>query len=109
MEKALQKYRDEYVSKSRSIVTCTPPTEFETDLTDAVGIVKEIIIVDNTVIGELHLFKLPKAESVEEAINSGKLHMRTAGIGKMTEQADGTFKIEDGYEIISCFLTDDPA
>lgn len=109
IEKALQKYRDEYVSKSRAVVTRNPPTELEPNLMDTVGIVKDIIATDDEVLAEIQFLNLPKAQGLEEALTSGKLYMRTAGVGKMTKQTDGTFKIDDGYEFLSCFLTDDPA
>ena len=109
IEKALQKYRDEYVSKSRAMVTRNIPTQNDIDLGDVVGIVKDIITTDEEVLAEVQFLNLPKAQGLEEALTSGKLYMRTSGIGKMTKQADGTFKIDDGYEFISCFLTNDPA
>jgi hypothetical protein len=46
---------------------------------------------------------------LEEGLKSGKLHLRTSGIGTITKQDNGTYKIEDDYELISCFITDVPA
>ena len=109
IEKALQKYRDEYVIKTRAFVTKKPPESPTVNLLDTVGVIKEIIVVDNTVMADVEFLNVPEAKIFETALYSGKLHLRTAGIGSIHKQDNGTYTVGEDYQLTSCFLTDDPA
>ena len=69
----------------------------------------EIIVVDNTVMADVEFLNVPEAKIFETALYSGKLHLRTAGIGSIHKQDNGTYTVGEDYQLTSCFLTDDPA
>ena len=110
MEKAIEKYRQDFITEQRSFVVKTIPEDETVNLLNAVGIIKEISIEDNKVVVDVEFLPaLPDAPIIEEALKTGKLHLRSSGIGSMHQQPDGTYKINDDYEFICCFVTNNPA
>jgi hypothetical protein len=109
MEKAIAKYKKEFIDEDRAFIQKQLPGDSCINLKDCVGVVKEIKIEDNTVFVEAEFFpKVPGGLITEEGLKSGKLSLRTHGMGSIRLQPDGTFKIGDDYELISTFATDDP-
>ena len=110
MEKVIAKYKKEFVDENRAFIQKQLPGDSCVNLQDCVGVVKEIKIEGDTVFVEAEFLPtLKDASLIEEGIKSGKLHLRTHGIGSMRLQPDGTQKVADDYEFISCFATDNPA
>ena len=110
MEKAIEKYKKEFVDEQRAFILKEIPGESCVNLKNVIGVVKEIKVEDNTVFVEAEFF--PNVNSgtvIGDAIKEGKLSLRTHGIGSMRLQPDGTQKIGEDYEFISCFATDNPA
>jgi hypothetical protein len=109
-EKALKKYLDEQVAPKRAMIVSKIPEDMTVNLHDVIGVVKDIRIEENQVVIEAQFLpELKGALLAEEGINSGKLHLRSAGVGSLHKQADGTYTIGDDYEILSFFVTDNPA
>lgn len=105
IKRELKKYRETYVKERRAfIVNKLPPTS-SVNLTDVIGVVEEIHIKNDKVIVKIKFFSDLYRQLVEE----GKLSLRTSGIGTLTKQPDGTYIVGDDYELISCFVTNEPA
>lgn len=110
MEKAIAKYKKEFVDENRAFIQKKLPGDSCINLHDCVGVVKEIKIEGDTVFVETEFFpQVPDGLKSEEAFKSGKFSLRTHGMGSMRLQPDGTQKIGEDYEFISCFATDNPA
>jgi hypothetical protein len=110
MEKALEKYKKEFVDEKRAVVQKKLPETPGVNLLDVIGIVKEVIIEGNEVLMDVEFFpNVPEGLVTEAAITGGTLHLRTHGIGSIHLQDDGTYIVGDDYEFISCFVTNDPA
>ena len=110
MEKALAKYKKDFIDERRAFVQKQLPGDSMVSLLDVVGVVKEFIIEGDKVIMDVEFLpNVPDGLRVEEGLKSGKLSLRTHGIGSMRLQDDGTYIIGEDYEFISCFATDDPA
>lgn len=110
MEKAIAKYKKDFVDENRALVQKKQPGNSMVSLLDCVGVVKEITIEGDKVVVDVEFLPNVKDGNViEEGLKSGKLHLRTHGMGTIHKQDDGTYKIGEDYEFISCFATDDPA
>ena len=110
MEKALEKYKKEFIDEKRAFVQKKIPETTMVNLLDCIGIVKEVIIEGNEVLMDVEFFpNVPEGLMTEVAITGGHLHLRTHGMGSMHLQHDGTYIVGDDYEFISCFVTNDPA
>ena len=110
MEKALAKYKKDFIDERRAFVQKQLPGDSMVSLLDVVGVVKEFVIEGDKVIMDVEFLpNVPDGLRVEEGLKSGKLSLRTHGIGSMRLQDDGTYIIGEDYEFISCFATDDPA
>ncbi len=109
-EKVLKKYIDEQIAPKRAMIVSKIPEDTTVNLHDVIGVVKDIRIEENQVVVEAQFIpELKEALIAEEGINSGKLHLRTSGVGSIHKQTDGTYTIGDDYELLSCFITDIPA
>jgi hypothetical protein len=110
MEKAIAKYKKDFVDEGRAMIQKKLPGDSCINLHDVVGVVKEIKIEDDTVFVEAEFLpQVPDGLKSEEALKSGKFSLRTHGLGSIHMQPDGTFKIGEDYELISTFLTNEPA
>ena len=106
MEKAIAKYKEEFIDMNRSVVTNKIPDSDTVNLADTVGLVTEIKTEGDTVFANVVFFpKMNGALIAEAGLQSGKLSLRSHGLGTLTKQADGTYLVGEDYEIISCFLT----
>ena len=109
-KKVLKKYIDEQIAPKRAMIVSKIPEDTTVNLHDVIGVVKDIRIEENQVVVEAQFIpELKEALIAEEGINSGKLHLRTSGVGSIHKQTDGTYTIGDDYELLSCFITDIPA
>ena len=109
-EKALAKYKKEFIDERRAMVVKRQPEQAITNLLDVVGVIKEISYEGDKVIAEVEFLpNVPDGLSCEAGVKCGKLSLRTGGLGSMEKNAEGHYVIKDDYEITHCFLTDDPA
>lgn len=46
---------------------------------------------------------------IRSLLEEGKVSVRMSGIGTLTKQEDGIYKVENDYQIDSFFITNDPA
>jgi len=107
-EKAVAKYKEEFIDMNRSIVTNKIPESAAVNLEDTVGIVTEIKTEGDTAFANVEFFpKMTGAQMAETGLKSGYLSLRTHGIGSIKKQEDGTYVIGEDYELISCFLTNE--
>ena len=106
MKRELKRYRKTQVKERRAFVfNKLPPTSTSVNLKDVIGLVKAIHINKNKVIVEVEFH----SDFYRQLVEEGKLSLRTSGMGTLIKQKDGTYKISNDYELICCFLTDDPA
>ena len=105
--KALQKARKDLLNENRFLILKKQPESSTVSLLDAVGVITDIQIEGDDVFAEVSFF--PNVRGLRETIEQKKMFLRTAGIGTLINQADGNYRVSDDYELISCFLTDDPA
>jgi hypothetical protein len=107
-EKAVAEYKAKYIDNQRAVVTSKPPEGETISINDVVGVVKEIKTEGNTVTAEVIFLNIPDEFAMQQALNDGVLSIRTAGIGEIKKQEDGTYLVGEDYKIISCFLTNEP-
>jgi len=107
-EKAIAKYEADFISKNRAIVTSRIPESTTVNINDAVALVKEIKTEGDTVTAEVVFLTVPNGLAMQHALQSGALSLRSHGIGSIKKQEDGTYLVGEDYEIISCFLTNEP-
>jgi hypothetical protein len=109
-EKALAKYKKEFIDERRAMVVKRQPECAITNLLDVVGVIKEITFEGDKVMAEVEFLpNVPDGLSCEAGVKCGKLSLRTGGLGTLDKKEDGTYVIREDYEITHCFLTDDPA
>jgi GTPase involved in cell partitioning and DNA repair len=105
MKRELKKYRKVFIQENRALVVNKQPESSTVNLPDVIAVVKKATIKKNKVIVEVEFF----SDFYRQLVKDGKLSLRTSGLGTLIKQKDGTYKIGDDYELICCFLTDDPA
>lgn len=97
------------IEKNRVFVTYTPPsTNGWVPIHSVAGIVKELYIDKNNLIADIEFINTPNALHAEIAVQKGISHVRTAGLGSI-KTIDGIVYVQEDYELICCFLTDNPA
>lgn len=110
VEKALDKYRKEFINERRALVVKRLPETSAIDLRDVIGTVKEATIEDGKIMMDVEF--LPQCEGAIAAdigITNGKFALRTSGMGTMKKDKDGNDVVQEDYELISVFVTDNPA
>ncbi len=95
------------IHEDRLFVVEKQPKSTVTNVNDIIGVVKGIEVENDKVMVSVSFF--PSHFSATRLLEEGKVHLRTSGIGTLREQEDGTLRVSDDYELLSCFLTDDPA
>jgi len=110
VEKELAKYHKNFIAERRAIVSRKIPETAMFNLMDAMGIVTDMTIEGDTVFAEVSFFASDFTRTVaEKLIREGTYHLRTSGMGTLTKQEDGTYLVNDDWELIGCFMTDKPA
>ena len=110
IEKALEKYRKEFINENRAMVVKQLPENSTLDLRDVIGVVKDATIENGKIMLDVEFLpQLKGAIAAEIGIRDGKFALRTSGVGTLKTNANGNNVIQDDYEIISCFVTDQPA
>jgi len=105
MKRELKKYRKVFIQENRALIVNKQPESTVVNLKDVVAVVKKATVQKNKVVVEVEFF----SDLYKQLVKDGKLSLRTSGIGSLIKQKDGSYKIGDDYELICCFLTDDPA
>lgn len=106
-EKALAKYKKDFIDERRAMVVSRQPEQPITNLQDVIGMITEITIEDGKVIADITF--LPNGLSCESGVKCGKLFLRTGGMASVKKDENGNTVIQEDYEITHLFLTDDPA
>lgn len=111
MEKAMEKYKKDFIDEKRAFVVKQLPIDTMVNLIDVVGLVKEIYIEDlnNVLMVEVEKLNVNGFNEVWKLLEEGKIFIRTSGIGSIDKQPDGTYIIGNDYELVCLFFTDDPA
>jgi cobalamin-dependent methionine synthase I len=106
-KKALDEARTNLINERRFLIVDKQQESTTVNLKDVIGVANDIQIEGDDVIADIAFF--PTAHGIREAITEGKLFVATSGMGTLTKQPDGNYRVGDDYELICCFLTDDPA
>jgi len=110
IERELERIRNDYINENRWIVGSKRSETSIFNLLDAIGIVKEVEIKDDTVFVDIEIFSnVSNGAIIKESLENGKLHIRTHGLGSLQLQENGTYLVGKDFELISCFVTDEPA
>lgn len=107
MEAAIKNAKSK-IESQRFFLVDKQPDSTHVSLNNVVGVVEKLEIENNDLIADIKFLNTPNATALETMINNGLLHVRTAGIGSV-KNVDNVYHINEDYEIISCFLTDNPA
>lgn len=78
-------------------------------LTNIIGVVNSTILQDDTVTIEINFLEKGIKEGLIMGLQSGELKIRSAGVGSLTHREDGTFVINDDYQLTGFFITDKAA
>ena len=76
---------------------------------DVIGLVTDIRVQDDKVVAEIEKLNTKDADEYWPLIESGQFSVRTSGIATTHIGPDGVYIINDDYELISLFITTDPA
>jgi hypothetical protein len=110
MKREMRKYRKTFVKEDRALIVGKQPEDSCINLKDVIGVVKKIGIKRDKVFVEAEFLpQMPNAAAIEQGIKDGKLFLRTSGIGSFRKDKDGHLVVQDDYELISTFVTDNPA
>ncbi len=110
MEQAMEKYRKDFIVEKRALISKQLPKTSSINLMDTVGIVEKIEMENDVVFVEAEFFlNVNNGQIVETGILNGDLHLRLSGVGSLGKQHDGTDIVQTDYEIVSCFVTNNPA
>lgn len=110
MEKAMEKYRQDFIKEGRALVTKRQPECSTVSIKDAIGVVKDMKVEEGKVVVDIEFLPgMADALAAEVGMSKGVLHLRTSGIGTMKLNEQGQNVVQDDYELIQCFVTDDPA
>ncbi len=105
IKRELKKYRKVFIKENRALVVNKQPETSSINLQDVIGVVEKINIKDDKVFVRVEFF----SDFYRQLVEDGKLFLRTSGMATLTKQPDGTYMVGDDYEMICCFLTDNPA
>jgi hypothetical protein len=81
----------------------------EVNLENVVGLVKDINLNEDTKEVSISVKPLLGNDWIVEALESGKVHLRTKGIGTFKQSDSDYPMVLDSFELKSVFLTSDPA
>ena len=109
LQKAIEKYTNECIKEGKAFVCKTEPTSNSVNLTEVIGKVIRMDIEDCVVTAEIEKLNINNSDNFWPLIEQGKLSVRQSGIGTLTQQRDGTFLVNDNYQLLSLFLTPNPA
>jgi hypothetical protein len=110
VEKAIAKYRKEFIEEKRALVVSRLPESSTIDLRDVIGTVNEMTIEDGKVMVDVQFLpELKGAIAAEIGIANGKFALRTSGVGSTRRDEQGNNVVQPDWELCSCFVTDTPA
>ena len=87
----------------------TEPKSHSVDLTDVIGKVIYMNIENCMVVAEIEKLDTNNSDDFWPLIEKGIMFVRQSGMGSLTQQIDGTFLVNNDYQLISLFLTPNPA
>ena len=109
LQKAIEKYTNEFIKEGKAFVCKTEPKSSSVDLTSVIGKVTYMGIENNMVVAEIEKLNTNNSDDFWPFIEQGKMSVRQSGMGSLTQQIDGTFLVNNDYQLISLFLTPNPA
>ena len=109
LEKAIKDYTNEFIKEDRAFVCKTEPKSHSVDLTDVIGKVTYMDIENCMVVAEIEKLDANNSDDFWPLIEQGIMFVRQSGMGSLIQQIDGTFLVNNDYQLISLFLTPNPA
>lgn len=110
VERELKRIRKEFIAERRWLIEDRLPEQSTLNLKNVVGTVNDIFIEGDKVFVEAEFFdNVPNGPITETLLKEGMASLRTAGLGTIHTQEDGTYIVGDDWELLHCFVTNDPA
>lgn len=113
LEKIATDYTKNFVSERRAFICKNSPNSNDggcMNLKDIVGLITEIKVEDNNLVAEVEpIPNIPDSLTMLNLLKEGLIFPVLSGIGTLKDMPDGTKQITNDYELVSVFLTNDPA
>ena len=102
IDREIEKWKKNFINENRAFV-CKPQecASGFVSICDIVGLVKEMEIINNSLMVEVEKLKVNGAEKIWELFEAGKLTLQPRGLGSVKRNDDGTYTIQNDYELIS--------
>lgn len=107
-----KRWMDNCVKDKKSFIDKKPGT---TDLSDVVGIINNIgmerdnLVIDAEPLKDIYGKAINGSDLVWKFLKEGLASIRMSGIGTLNKQENGTYVVGDDWELVSFFVTNDPA
>jgi hypothetical protein len=109
MEKAVNKYVKEQVSKKRAVGELNHPEGPTVNLDKVSHLIKELKFEGNNVIGKAQILPTPMGKIVEGLLEGGvQLGVSTRGMGSL-EQKNGAMYVKDDFMLSTVDIVQDPS
>ena len=109
MEKAVNKYVKEQVSKKRAVGELNHPEGATVNLDKVSHLIKELKFEGNNVIGKAQILPTPMGKIVEGLLEGGvQLGVSTRGMGSL-EQKNGAMYVKDDFMLSTVDIVQDPS
>lgn len=110
MQNAIDEYTKNFIAEKRAFLCNKQPETSTISLTDAIGLIKSIKI-DNAggVIADITHLNANNANEIWPFLYGKKLSVVLAGLGTLVNNQDGISIVQNDFELLTLFVTDDPA
>ena len=110
VEREMERIRKEFIAERRWLIEGCRSEQSTLNLKNVVGMVNDVFIEGDTVFVEAVFFdNVPNGPITETLLKEGLASLRTAGMGTIHKQEDGTYIVGEDWELLHCFVTDEPA
>lgn len=99
----------ERVANGQFFVTIQQPPTPTVPLMDVAAVIRNINVEGDNVVAEFETLDNYNGTLLKDGLESGQLFLRTSGMGTFLLNDAGINVIQDGYEMICIFATNEPA
>lgn len=109
MEKAVEKYVDEQVSKSRAVGELNHPDGPTVNLDKVSHLITDLRFEGNDVVGKASILDTPMGKIVQGLLEGGvNLGVSTRGMGSLEQRGDATY-VKDDFVLSTVDIVQDPS